>query len=317
MCVGEERGIGVLAAVEQGRAANVGDGVFAVEIQKQLIAHHGAAGRKGERVEARSGPDRRRQRRDVQRVRAFADDLDVIDMRPVADKQFQRRVDLIVAAGGTFMALDQHGPRARLDDDQRTHKARRRLCPKQRRRRCSGRSMVAPAATRMTAPSPISAVLSATATSLGRREFAEVRGDRASLSASASPSETIERPGSSAAVSDNSGHECAVDENQPAALDIAEHLPAQSSAARFGGGIGRARRAAWRRASARADRCISSPRRGGAAGLLWRTRRTPLARCSAIGASPGRRGAPARMRRASAVSAAVFITFTSAIAFIR
>ena len=88
----------MLTAVDQGGAANIGDGFLAVEFQKQLIAHDGTAGGKGERIEPRPGADRRRQRRDVQRIRAFADDLDVIDMRLVADEQFQRGVDLIVTA---------------------------------------------------------------------------------------------------------------------------------------------------------------------------------------------------------------------------
>ena len=89
--VGDERGVGVLPALDQGGAADAGDGVLAVEFQEQLVAHHGAAGGEGESVEARPRADRRRQRRDVQRVRAFADDLDVIDMGLVADEQSRAR----------------------------------------------------------------------------------------------------------------------------------------------------------------------------------------------------------------------------------
>ena len=69
------------------------------KLQEQLVAHHRAADGEGERVEARLGADRRRKRRDMQRVGAFADDLDVIDMGLVADEQFERGIDLIVAAG--------------------------------------------------------------------------------------------------------------------------------------------------------------------------------------------------------------------------
>ena len=131
--VGDQRGVGVLAALDQGRAANAGDGIFAVEPQKQLIAHHGAAGREGEGVKARSGADRRRQRRDVQRVRAFADDLDVIDMSLVADEQFERGIDLIIAARRPLVAFDQHGARALLDDDERAHEASRRASQRRQR----------------------------------------------------------------------------------------------------------------------------------------------------------------------------------------
>ena len=78
--VGNECGVGVLPALEEGRAANIRDGLLAVELEKELVAHHCAAGGKGEGIEARPGADRRGQRRDVQRIGAFADDLDVIDM---------------------------------------------------------------------------------------------------------------------------------------------------------------------------------------------------------------------------------------------
>ena len=43
----------------------------------------------------------------MERVFAFADDLDVIDMRRVADEQFQHRIDLIIAAGRPLVTLDQ------------------------------------------------------------------------------------------------------------------------------------------------------------------------------------------------------------------
>ena len=43
--IGDERRVGVLAALEQGRAADAGDGVLAVEVQEHLIAHHRAADR--------------------------------------------------------------------------------------------------------------------------------------------------------------------------------------------------------------------------------------------------------------------------------
>ena len=39
--------------------------------------------------------DRRRERRDVERVGALADDLHVIDMGLIADEEFERSVDLV------------------------------------------------------------------------------------------------------------------------------------------------------------------------------------------------------------------------------
>ena len=56
--IGDERGVGVLAALEQGRAANAGDRVLAVEFQEKLVAHHRAAGDEAEGVEARMRADR-------------------------------------------------------------------------------------------------------------------------------------------------------------------------------------------------------------------------------------------------------------------
>ena len=78
--------------------------------------------------------DRRRQRRDMQRVGAFADDLDVIDMGLVADEHLERRIDLIVAAGRTFVAFDQHHAGASADHHQRAHEARGGLFRRRRRR---------------------------------------------------------------------------------------------------------------------------------------------------------------------------------------
>ena len=91
--------------------------------------------------------------------------------------------------------------------------------------RCSGRSVAAPAATRMTAPSPIRAVLSATATSLDGASLPRWPATTGSLSASACASGRIVRPASRPAVSDSSGNERAVDEGETAAFDVAEHFP--------------------------------------------------------------------------------------------
>ena len=62
--IDHERGVGMLPAREQARAAEAGVGALAVEAHEQLVAHHGAAGGEGEIVEARARADRGRKRRD-------------------------------------------------------------------------------------------------------------------------------------------------------------------------------------------------------------------------------------------------------------
>ena len=51
----------MLPTPQQRRAANRGHRTLAIEFEKQLIAHHRAAGGKAERIEARMGADRRGQ----------------------------------------------------------------------------------------------------------------------------------------------------------------------------------------------------------------------------------------------------------------
>ena len=69
--VGDQRGVGMLAALEQARAADAGDGALAVEANEQLVAHHRAAGGEQELVEAGMRADRRHQAGDMQRARAL------------------------------------------------------------------------------------------------------------------------------------------------------------------------------------------------------------------------------------------------------
>ena len=63
----------------------------------------------------------------MQRPCALAGDLDVIDMGLVADHDFERGIDLVVAARHALVALDQHRPRALADDGERAgeHRSRR------------------------------------------------------------------------------------------------------------------------------------------------------------------------------------------------
>ena len=122
--VGDDRHVGVLAALEQARAADGGDCRLAIEAHEKLVAHHRAAGGEQKLVEARMCADRRHQRRDMQRAGPLPGDLDVVDMRLVADDQFERRVHLVVA--GALVALDQHRAGTALNHDERADEDRRR-----------------------------------------------------------------------------------------------------------------------------------------------------------------------------------------------
>ena len=219
--VGDQRGVGVLAALEQRRAADAGDGALAVEFQEQLIAHHGAAGGEGERVEARMRADRGRERRDMQRVGAFADDLHMIDMGVVADEQFERGIDLIVAAGRALMAFDQHGARARLDDDQRAHESRGRLL------RGHEQQMQRPLDGRAGGDADHRAVahqggIERDRDIAGRRELAEMRGERRIAVGQRGGERADREPRLQIGEIGQFGDEGAVDEDQAAGLDIAE-----------------------------------------------------------------------------------------------
>ena len=125
--VGDQRRVRVLASVQQRRAADAGDGPLALETDEQLVAHHRAGGGEQEFVEARLRADRGHQARHMQRARAFAGDLDVVDMGLVADLDFERGIDLVVAARRALVALDQHRPRALADHGERAreHRGRR------------------------------------------------------------------------------------------------------------------------------------------------------------------------------------------------
>ena len=122
-----QRRVGMLAALEQARAADVGDRALPAEAQEQLVARDRAADVEHEGVEARMRADVGHQRGDVQRLVALARDLDVIDMRVVGDGKLQRGVRLIVAAVRAFVALDDHRARALLDHDERAGEQRGRL----------------------------------------------------------------------------------------------------------------------------------------------------------------------------------------------
>ncbi len=206
-------------------------------LQEQLVAHHGAAGGEGESVEARPRADRGRQRRDVQRVGALADDLDVIDMGLVADENLERGIDLIVAAGGTFMTFDQHGAGALLHHHQRAHEGRGRLC------RGDEEQMNRPLDGRAGGDADHGAVAHQRGIERDRdvacrRELAEMGSERRIAVGQRVGERADRKPRLQGGNVGQFGDESAVDKHQPARFDVAEQ-GAGRLRPRLGGGIGR------------------------------------------------------------------------------
>ena len=91
-----ERGIGMLAFGKQAETAQIRYRALPREQHEQLIADHGAAGGEAPFVELCARADMGQQRSDVDGALALARDLDVIDLRLIADHELKRGVDLIV-----------------------------------------------------------------------------------------------------------------------------------------------------------------------------------------------------------------------------
>ena len=241
---------------------------------------------KAKSLKRASRADRSHQRRDVDEIARAAGDLDVIDMGVVADHELERGVDLM--AGDGVVALDQHGARALLDHDQRAGEHRGRLCRRSRRTPDgSAARRVAPLATWMTAPSRISAVLSATTPSpLGRHDLAEIGGDqriarrqRLRHRADGQAGRQIGEVGQLRHEACRRRTRCAAHPCRRSACRHPWRAPWRRRPAR--------RRAASPRASARADRCISTPRSAGAAGRARRSARNAASRSATTLRSPG------------------------------
>ena len=153
--------------------------------------------------------------------------------------------------------------------------------------------MVAPAAMRITAPSPISAVLSATAASLAGASLPRWAASVGSPLDSASASEPTVSPGSKAGNVGQFGDERAVDKHQPARFDVAEQ-GAGRLRPRLGGGIGRRRErlgVAHQRAQIGVFPVLDAPVRQAGLGEHVERRRA-LRRDRAIAGQP-----PARLRQ--------------------
>ena len=117
-------------------------------------------------VEAGMRADRRHQARDMQGARALAGDLDVVDLRRVADLELERRIDLILEglAGPTWLSTSI--ARAPVSITTRSGRISRPApCPHSRTRDGAAARARRRSATWTTAPSPMNAVFGATTTS--------------------------------------------------------------------------------------------------------------------------------------------------------
>ena len=227
----------------------------------------------------------------------------------VADHEFERRVDLM-RGGRALMALDEHRAGAVLDHDQRAREHRGRLVAARRRTRAgSADRRRTPAATWITTPSLISAVLSATAAS----SVAHL-GEMLAHQRIAGGERLRQRPDGQAGLSAAEVRQLGAKRRRrtPAAgLEVGQHAPA--SLARALAAASAAPRAAWRRASARAGRCISTPRRAGAAARAPRSRGNATWRSGptapgSFGRAAGLGASAARPPSSSGVRPSAFIT---------
>ena len=106
--VHEQRGVGVLAAIEQIDAIGFHAGMFAGEGNGRLIAADGSARGHAKRIEVRVRAQRDHGGGDVEGLAAVLDQADMVEPRIVADRNDQRVVGLIgLRAVGCDVALDQ------------------------------------------------------------------------------------------------------------------------------------------------------------------------------------------------------------------
>ncbi len=115
----QQRVVDMLLVAQETDAADACLRSLAGETHEGLIAHQRGVGGEGEGVERRARANIGQQARHVQAARLR--DLDVIDLRLVADDHFDRRIHLRVAA---VVVLDDDRLGALLGHDQRPHESR-------------------------------------------------------------------------------------------------------------------------------------------------------------------------------------------------
>src|SRR6185437_5440445 len=118
----QQRGVDVVLAAQQVDATNPRLGAFAGKTDEALVTHQLRVSGKSESIELRARADRGQQARQMQRV--CTGDLEIVDLRFIAGHQFERRIDLGVAA---LVALYDGRPGALLHHDQRAHEHRARF----------------------------------------------------------------------------------------------------------------------------------------------------------------------------------------------
>ena len=138
----------------------------------------------------------------------------------------------------------------------------------------------------MTTPSPMSAVLSASAGSSAGRHRPRRCDSIGSSQRQRVGQRAHRQPGFETGKIGQLGHESAVDKDQPPKAAAGEHA-AGVVRARLRRGVGRRRPAAWPRASAAAGRCISRLRRDGAADPPSANDSNAAARPAAMAPPPG------------------------------
>ena len=155
----------------------------------------------------------------------------------VADKDLERGIDLIIAAGRPLVALDQHGAGALFHHHQGAHEGRGRLG------RGDEQQMDRPLGGRACGDADHRAVAHQRGIERDRgvacrRELAEMGSERRIAIGQRVGERADRKPRLEACNVGQFGHESAIDKHQPARFDVSEQ-GAGRLGPRLGGGIGR------------------------------------------------------------------------------
>ncbi len=124
--VHEQRGVGVLAAIEQIDAVGLDPGALAGKCDGRLVAADGSARGHAKRVEVRMRAQRHHGGGNVEGLAAVLDQADMVEPRIVADRDDQRVVGLIgLRAIGCDVAFDQRHAGILAEPQQRAGEHRR------------------------------------------------------------------------------------------------------------------------------------------------------------------------------------------------